>query len=178
MRIFGFIIIMALIFLGIQNGGTLSAFFDMTAVLIVLGTTIGGFFMAAGPETGQALKATFSSSDTNLHAGLYGLRGGRIGALVGGFLSVIIGLVLVLNNHDDPGAYGPGLALTLLGFLWGVFLSYAILLPLQAGIERRLIDVEGEAVESSETALDLLVFCGGLLICISFYVILKAAFSA
>ena len=129
---------------------------------------IGQHDNPANPGAHQATTAEELWNDT----------GGAIGALVGGSLSAIIGLVMVLNNHDDPGAYGPGLALMLLGFLWGVFLSYAILLPLQAGIERRLIDVEGEPVESSETALDLLVFCGGLLICISFYVILKAAFPA
>jgi len=177
MRIVGFIATMALIVLGIQAGSTLSAFYDATAILIVIGAMIGGFFIAAGSETGQALKAAFSSTETGLHAGLHGLRGGRMGALVGGFLSVLIGLIDVLNNHDDPAAFGPGLALTILGFLWGVFLSYAILLPLQAGIEQRLMNAESETIAPSDTALDLLIFGSGLLICSSFYVILKAAFS-
>ena len=178
MRVFGFLLVLTLVLLGIANGGELSAFFDLTAVLIVLGTTIGGFLMAAGPQTGQAIGAAFSgsASDDRVRAGLHGFRGGRFGALVGGFLSVLIGLILVLNNADDPGAIGPGLALMLLGFLWGVFLCYFILLPLQAGMERRLIEAGAEDVVCSEMALDLLVLGGGVLICTVFFAILKAAF--
>lgn len=178
MRILGFIIVVLLFAAGIHNGGTFQAFFDLSAVLLVLGTTVGGFLMTAGSQTGEALRAVFSkgASSDRLRIGRHGFRGGRIGALAGGGVSFGIGIIFVLGSLDDPGAIGPGLAISLLGFLWGAFLSYLVLLPIESGMERRLIEMGEETDVKSLISLDLLVLGLGLVICMGFFAVLMFSF--
>ena len=167
MRVFGFILILILIVMGMYNGGGVMPFLDPGAILIVLGTAIGGFLMSAGPRTGTALGSAFSkaASEDDLRDGIRAFRMGQLGALTGGFFAMGVGTLMVLSNFDDAGAMGPGMALMVLGLFWAVFAAYFVLRPLQVGIERRLMAADETAEISSETALDLLVFGGGILSC-------------
>lgn len=47
-----------------------------------------------------------------------------------GMVATLIGLVLMLGNLDDPDAIGPGMAVALLGTMYGCILSSCIFLPL------------------------------------------------
>ena len=176
-RIVGFVAIVTLIVLGIHNGGKLSQFMDTCAILIVVGTMVGGFLMSAGPRTGAAFGAAFSkvASKDRLQVGLRAYHTARLCALAGGFFAAVAGLLIVLRNLDDPGSIGPGIALALLGLFWAIFLSYFILRPLQAGIERRLAEAGETEAASSETPLDLLVLGGVfLMVLISFRMLIVA----
>jgi len=167
MRIIGFIVIVIVTVLGMYMGGGVMPIIDPGAILIVLGTAIGGFLMSAGPRVGAALGSAFSkaASEDDLRDGIRAFRMGRLGALTGGFFAMGAGALMALSNFSDAGAMGPGMALMVLGLFWGVFAAYFVLRPLQAGIERRLMAVGETAEIPSETALDLLVFGGGILSC-------------
>ncbi|MFO0948170.1 MAG: motility protein A [Planctomycetota bacterium] len=47
-----------------------------------------------------------------------------------GMVGTLIGLVLMLGNLDDPDAIGPGMAVALLGTMYGCIVSSCIFLPL------------------------------------------------
>ena len=163
MRVLGFISIVVLVLLGIYNGGDLSLLLDAGAILIVLGTALGGFLMSAGTRTGAVLASAFSQQPTvdGLQAGRFGLRSARYGALTGGFLAAGAGIIHILRGLGDLANSGPGLALMILGMFWAVFLANLVLLPLQAGVERRLAEAGSPCEAASETSLDFLVLGGG-----------------
>ena len=177
-RIVGFVAIVTLIVMGIYNGGQLSQFVDIGAILIVVGTMVGGFLMSAGPRTGASLGAAFSkvASKDRLQVGLRAYRTARLCALAGGFFAAGAGVLIMLANLNDPGSIGPGIALTLLGLFCAVFLGYFILRPLQAGIERRLVEAGEAEAASSETPLDLLVLGGVFLMVLISFTILIVSF--
>ena len=77
--------------------------------------------------------------------------------LAAAFVLVGAGTIAVLANVDDTAAIGPGLALALLGLFWGISVAYFVLLPLEAGVERRLM-ASGETVKArGEDGPDLLM---------------------
>lgn len=47
-----------------------------------------------------------------------------------GMVATLIGLVLMLGNLEDPDAIGPGMAVALLGTMYGCILSSCVFLPL------------------------------------------------
>jgi len=55
-----------------------------------------------------------------------------------GWIGVLIGLVIMLRNMDDPAAIGPGMAIGLLTALYGTIIAYLICLPIQTKLERQL----------------------------------------
>ncbi|MED5414633.1 MAG: MotA/TolQ/ExbB proton channel family protein, partial [Candidatus Latescibacterota bacterium] len=54
-----------------------------------------------------------------------------------GGIGTIIGLVIILKNMDDPAALGPGMAVALLTVFYGLFVAYAVALPLQTRLRSR-----------------------------------------
>ena len=55
-----------------------------------------------------------------------------------GWIGVLIGLVIMLRNMDDPAAIGPGMAIGLLTALYATIIAYLICLPIQTKLERHL----------------------------------------
>lgn len=164
MRIVGYILALALIAIAM---GEPTIFIDPAALVLVVGFMVWGFLASAGSGTGTALKAAFSGCEKEvqeLQIGLRAVRTARHAALAGGFVAVGAGLITMLKNIDDTGAIGPGMALALLGFFFAVFFAYVVLLPLQAGIERRLIPLQGTKAFPSETSLDLMVLGSGFIV--------------
>lgn len=53
-----------------------------------------------------------------------------------GLIGTLIGLVQMLGNLSDPSSIGPAMAIALLTTLYGAILSYMILSPLAAKVER------------------------------------------
>lgn len=47
-----------------------------------------------------------------------------------GMIGTLVGLVIMLNNMDDPSAIGPGMAIALLTTLYGALIANVIALPL------------------------------------------------
>jgi len=178
MRIVGYIL--ALTFIALAMGDP-TIFIDPAALVLVLGFMVWGFLASAGSGTGTALKAAFSGCEKEvqeLQIGLRAVRTARHAALAGGFVGVGAGLINMLRNVDDTGAIGPGMALALLGFFFAVFFAYVVLLPLQAGIERRLIPSQGAKAFPSETPLDLMVLGSGFIVTLLTFGVLVVSIQA
>jgi len=174
MRIIGYVAALVMLGMAMQNP---VIFMSAPASLLVGGLMIWGFLAAAGPGTGRALKVAFSrGEEKDLQMSIRALRTGRFGALTGGFFAAGGGLIGMLANMDDPSAVGPSMAFALLGLINAVIWAYFILLPLQAGVERRLAASGGTA--ASETPLDLMVLAGVFLFTFITFSVLLALFAA
>ena len=55
-----------------------------------------------------------------------------------GWIGVLLSLVIIVHNLDDPAAIGPGMAVGLLTVLYGTIIAYFICLPIQTKLERHL----------------------------------------
>jgi len=54
-----------------------------------------------------------------------------------GMIGTLVGLVIMLQNMDDPSAIGPGMAVALLTTMYGAIIANAIALPLADRLGRR-----------------------------------------
>ena len=141
MRIIGLIISMVIITLGITNGGDLASFIDIPSAIIVLAIPTGCLLLA-GARIGIMFKAIFSASVTpeELKAAATGWGQARRYVLAAGWIGVLVGLVIMLKNLDDPSAIGPGLAMALLTAFYATVLAYVVFLPLQSRLGDRAHD--------------------------------------
>jgi len=73
-----------------------------------------------------------------LKLGIVMLRRLRTYALAFGGIAVLVGLILMLKNLDDPSAIGPGIAMALISPFYGAVIAYLICLPFQTKLARRL----------------------------------------
>ena len=106
-------------------------FVNVPSILIVFGLTFFGL-LASGRKMIAAVSGLFDkhadeeqlyeASDTFIYAGRLSMASGWVG--------VLIGLVLMLANMDDPAAVGPAMAICLLTALYGTILKYFIFNPL------------------------------------------------
>ena len=157
MRMLGFLLIVVVLLLGIYNGGDLGSFIDLGAMLIILGALLGGLLMSGGTQTCKAIGTAFSgeTSPDRLRTSARVLRAARM-CVVASVYFAIVAAVITLLADGDVRASGPALALILTGLFWGLLLAYFVILPLESGVERRLL--EGGHIESVSgcTAVDLL----------------------
>ncbi|MBD04255.1 MAG: hypothetical protein CME24_07920 [Gemmatimonadetes bacterium] len=136
MRLLGFIFILVSLMVGI--GSNLSSFIDAPSLIFVIPGALA-LLLFAGQGVGNMFGAVFSADATSEqltaaadaweHTGIYAQAMGGIGT--------IIGLVLMLKNMDDPAALGPGMAIALLTVFYGLFVAYAVALPLQTRLRSR-----------------------------------------
>ena len=108
-----------------------SNFVNVPSIMIVFGLTFFGV-LASGRNIIAALSAItdkhadeeqlYDASDTFLQAGSFSMAAGWVG--------VLIGLVLMLANLEDPAAIGPAMAICLLTALYGTILKYFVFNPL------------------------------------------------
>ena len=157
MRVIGFIVVVIIVMMGIYNGGDLKSFIDWGAMLVILAALIGALLMSGSTKVGIAIGGAFGGSSESLQTSRRVLRAARRAVLAAAFVLVGAGTIAVLANVDDTAAIGPGLALALLGLFWGISVAYFVLLPLEAGVERRLM-ASGETVKArGEDGPDLLM---------------------
>ncbi|MEC8932273.1 MAG: MotA/TolQ/ExbB proton channel family protein [Candidatus Latescibacterota bacterium] len=136
MRLLGFIFILVSLMVGI--GSNLSSFIDAPSLIFVIPGALA-LLVFAGLGVGNMFGAVFSADATSEqltaaadaweHTGIYAQAMGGIGT--------IIGLVIILKNMDDPAALGPGMAVALLTVFYGLFVAYAVALPLQTRLRSR-----------------------------------------
>tara|TARA_Y100000034_G_scaffold126718_1_gene178382 strand:+ start:2253 stop:2702 length:450 start_codon:yes stop_codon:yes gene_type:complete len=106
-------------------------FVNVPSIMIVFGLTFFGL-LASGYKLIAPLSAVidkhadedqfYDASDTFSQAGSFSMAAGWVG--------VLIGLVLMLVNLEDPAAIGPAMAICLLTALYGTVLKYFIFNPL------------------------------------------------
>ena len=125
-----------------------SIFANVPSLIIVLGLTFFAL-VASGCKiilplsllTGKNLSRNelHEASVTIFMAGRYSFSAGIVG--------VLIGMVLILGNLDDPAAIGPALAICLLTALYGTILKYFVYAPLVHSIDKKITDYHSESEE-------------------------------
>lgn len=122
-RLAGFMLFIALV-LAISGGrpSHLTAFFDLTSNLLVLGGTLSLLLMSFGfADTLSALSTLLGGSRSTAQALLTiaWLRFAALYALGTGLLGSLIGLIKLLAYLSDPASLGVAVGLTLLSQLYG-----------------------------------------------------------
>ena len=145
MGILGFIVMIALVAAGTVHAGFFSKLVDVPSVTITLGGWAAALLMSFGRGCFTAIGAVFSrtASREMLALGVAVFERGQSYAVGCGVLGTLVGLVIMLSKLDDPARIGPGLAVALLTLIYGLFLAYAIQLPIVASLRRRLGEMEG-----------------------------------
>ena len=140
MGILGFILMVVLIALGLNQSTQLGYYVDIGSAIITVGVTIFALLMSYGSGFGSAVKAVLSreSDARSLKLAIAVFERGRSYAIVAGALGSVVGMVIILKNLDDPSALGPGLAMCLVTMLYGLALAYLLLLPVAGSLRRRL----------------------------------------
>ena len=106
-------------------------FFNIPSILIVFGLTVFGL-LSSGRKIIDSVSVLFDkhADEEQLHdASDTFMYGGRL-CMASGWVGVLIGLVLMLANLDDPAAVGPAMAVCLLTALYGTILKYFFFNPI------------------------------------------------
>ena len=146
MGIVGFIVMLVLVLLGLNQGVQFGMYVDTGSIVLTVFVTLAALLMSYGSDLGRAIKAVFSSNAgrADLQLAVLVFSRGRSYALACGSLGTVIGLVIILKNLDHVSALGPGLALALLTLAYGIALSYLVLGPVVGSLKRRLDEVSGQ----------------------------------
>jgi hypothetical protein len=123
-RIIGLAIVVLMVGWALEAGGRLAIFVDIPSALFVFGVLIGGLWACFGP--GLAMQAfrrglTGGGEANDLHVAVMA-RGYQL-SWGAGLVGTLVGLVIILQNMDDPSKIGPGMAVGLLTVLYGAFLA-------------------------------------------------------
>ena len=135
-------ILVAMLIWAAASGGQFEIFVDIPSLLWIGGVSVGGLWMCFGPATTvRAFIASVSGSrriDCESMA-TYLLVFARAYQLAwgAGLIGMLIGMIIMLANMDDPSSIGTGLAYALLVVLYGAVLAEFILAPLQQSMASR-----------------------------------------
>lgn len=110
------------------SGGKLTQFYHLPSVLIVVGFVSAGLWASFGPIDVCRAISSRMITDPNLTP----QRIARNTAVIergyqlswgAGFVGALVGMVIMLQNMDDPSSIGPGTAVSLLSLLYGAALA-------------------------------------------------------
>jgi flagellar motor component MotA len=131
-------------------GGSIMMFVNIPSILIVFGGTLAFSLTHHSPsELSSAFSAAFSRTNTSVKnttrhlAVLSTVRKTLYGS---GLSGVLIGLIQMLHNLEDPSRIGPAMAVALLCSLYCVFLAEMGIAPLHNRIVARLEDIESKPI--------------------------------
>ncbi|MGH2734351.1 MAG: motility protein A, partial [Actinomycetota bacterium] len=118
-----------------------------------------------GDQVKEVMMTEIHALKDRHHAGINFFNGTGAFAPTFGLMGTIVGLVGVLADLSDPEKLGHGMALGLLGTLWGVFSANVFYLPLGSRLQRmheaevsvKLLTVEGVLAIREGVATRLLV---------------------
>lgn len=104
---------LALLTLGtsiLWGGGQLASFIDPASIIGVLGLSAACGVLGCGRKPAPAAF----------------LKGAKTGALYGGILITVMGIIIMLSNIDDPSALGSGAAAALLSSFYGLLINIGV----------------------------------------------------
>jgi len=135
-RISGFLGMFLVMALAMENP---LVFVNVPSLVIVLGLTF--FALLASGNKIVSLLSLLTRKDVlpdELHDASYTVfMAGRY-SMSAGVVGVLIGLVLMLANLDDPAKIGPAMAVCLLTALYGTILKYFIYAPILHRIDAKI----------------------------------------
>ena len=171
-RISGFVLFISFFSMGMDF--QLDTFHDITSIFIVVGGTLG-MLLLGGSNIPNMIKTAFSgdATDEELREGISDWRQARAYSLSAGVACVMVGVITVVANLDDPARIGPGMATALLGTFYALLLGFGFALPIQA----RLEDRAGLRTEYGATSHAAMAFVFTLFLAFGFLWILLLSFS-
>ncbi len=117
-------------------GAPLHVIVDFSALLILVGALLGGTLLAYSTgEVRRLLRAwtTPGPMEPVLALGAAALFRRLSGLSIGaGMVGLLVGLVPMIANLDDPTLTGPAMAVAVLSLLYGVVLSELVFRPVMA----------------------------------------------
>lgn len=143
-RLTGFVLLLGLCLLATMTGGRLAFFIDFPSIVLVGGVVTFGLVASFGPvESFMAFVAGmtvssrgfFGHDDLPRHIAVMD-RAIQL-TWAAGFLGLLVGMILMLQNMDDPSMIGPGMAVSLLSMVYAVALAELLFAPLKQGLENQ-----------------------------------------
>ena len=123
-------------------GSSVAIFIDIPSCMIVLGGTVLFSFAYQSPGAIRgAFAAALGTGEVGHAEGvrhLAALRTVRVCAVATGLLGMLIGLVSMLAQMDDPSSVGPAMAVALLTSLYSVLLAELFVAPLMIRLQGRV----------------------------------------
>ena len=129
---------------GMALGGRVTHFIDLASVLFVLGGTL--FFTLAylpWPDVRDAFRIARQRGPVpwaDIRKPLATLATIRMIASACGILGILVGLVNMLSNLDDPASIGPAMAVALLTPMYGIIIAELIVGPAMGRLNARRCD--------------------------------------
>ncbi len=120
------VVFLAVIILGIEQGGSLPPFFDSASFLLVVGGGILAALLCSGPGgLGCAIKTAFSSQEAPLEDVKKGLKVYNLfnDSVVFMFIvAFMVAVIYELQVNFDPSTIGPQVATIMLSLMYGIIL--------------------------------------------------------
>jgi flagellar motor component MotA len=136
-----FLLVGALILMAILSGGSLSTFIDVPSALLVGGPTLLLTLATfCGGDIARSLGCALGSSDIQRDEALLGQKifcHMSSYALGSASIGLLIGLINMIQNLDDPAAIGPGTATAMLGVFYAIVLAVCVFIPLESSLVNR-----------------------------------------
>ena len=163
-----------LIVAAILMGGNLFSFVDAPSLILVLGATICGAFISFPTARVLAVfpfRRRGSPEESAQQAAVLDRMADL--SVASGVMGTVIGLVMMLQNLDDPTAIGPAMAVALLTLLYGVIMGELVFRSLAASCRSETGDVP--ALGGRRGAVSIYVPVASLfIVLLSFFVMLLA----
>jgi len=147
--VLGLVILLGVLAWGLlaPTGDRWLALVDLPAAIWVGGILTGGLWLSFGPgRLLRAVAALFSADETIIPEAyaVYLLVFTRAYQLAwgAGLVGLLLSVVLMLQNMDDPAYIGPGMAIGLLPAVYGAFLAEFLFAPLRQVLANRVIERE------------------------------------
>ena len=174
MAVFGLILVLVLLAWG-TGAQNLKYLWDTPSVIMV-GVTTLGLVLFAGGRIPVMFKAVFarSASPEELRAGIEGWKKARIYSLAAAIFGGLIGLIIMLNNLNDPSQLGPGMAVALISFVYAMMVGFVFCLPLQVRLEAKL----GASTDTTPFGSAVLAYIVGWMLGLTTFFVLLASFGS
>ena len=116
------------------------AFIVLPSLLPILGCVFGGLLMTYKRNLFTAIKGIFSKKidSRGLELSILVLEKAKSFSIAAGSLVTLIGFTSLFSNLEDKTMLFPGISVAYLSLFYGLFISYAIFLPLIYRLKRKL----------------------------------------
>ncbi|MEC7241398.1 MAG: MotA/TolQ/ExbB proton channel family protein [Myxococcota bacterium] len=162
-RFIGFAVMFGMIVAGILSGAALQSFVDPPSVFIVVGVIVGGALASFSPsQISTAFEDGFSGgtveSERAHESSSVFFRLSEL-SVAAGIVGTLLGLVMMLQQMDDPTAIGPAMAVALLTLLYGIMLSELVFRSFAASIlERSGFSAQSESSPFRKNRTGMMIF--------------------
>jgi len=129
--IIGGALLVGLLWLAMRSGGSLYYYLDLPSLILVAGFVLATMWLGHGPINtvvavveGLAARSGLDPKKRTRYAGM--LRTAHRMSWTAGVLGLLMGMIIMMQNMDDPSKIGPGMAIGLLPVFYGGVLAECV----------------------------------------------------